>query len=382
MRRSLVGRVAASDGSRRRAEATCVPVFSRRDMLVLAAGACLAPLTAGLGSCSSDGGAQTGGEQDDSSTRTVTDLGGNAVEVSSAVERYAVLWVAGTDILAMLDGLSHIVMYPDVSGGYPLLFDFYPGMAGIPSCDAEQASAEEVIAQGAQVVFMRASDNPDLAERLASAGVATVDIAFNSYDGLKDAVALVADVLNTDEARAKARDWCAYFDEMLSACDALVQEVSGEPEPTAIVIRDTSSYQVYGSGRFAGQWVERCGGDYVLDTGDPTGYVNITKEQLLAYDPDYIFFIFEGCSEELMADPSLQQLTAVKNGHVFDNPAVLNTWSNHGCEAVLQFAWARHTMYPEFFGTDGLEDEVARFFETFFGLQLGDRDFSVIFPER
>lgn len=380
MYRSLVKWPAARGDCNVCSETTCGQTLTRREMLALAASVCSIPLAVGLTSCASDSSAHVDAEQGDSPTRTVTDLSGNEVKIPSVVERYAVLWVAGTDILAMLDGLSHAVMYPDVSSGYPLLFEFYPGMANIPSCDAEQASAEEIVAQGAQVAFMRVSDNPDLVKRLAAAGVMTVDITFNSYDGLKDAVTLIADVLNTDEAKAKAKDYCAYFDKVLSDCDALVQDVSDKRSPTAIVIRDTSSYQVYGSRRFAGQWVERCGGDYILDTGDPNGYVNITKEQLLKYDPDYIFFIFEGCSEEMMADQSLQQLSAVKNGKVFDNPAILNTWSNHGCEAVLQFAWARSILYPDYFDMNGLGDEVIRFFDMFFGLQFDSDVLSAIFP--
>ena len=54
--------------------------------------------------------------------------------------------------------------------------------------------------------------------------------------------------------------------------------------------RDAVDFTAYSKDRLVGSWAELCGITYALDTGNSTSNITLTQEQILEYDPDYIFF--------------------------------------------------------------------------------------------
>ena len=226
-------------------------------------------------------------------------------------------------------------------------------------------------------MFYRGADHEALAEQLKKAGIAAIDVEFNDYKEMQDAIILMAAVFNSDYAKRLADEYCEYADAAIQYADEIAGSIPSDKKKTAIVIRDNSSLRAYGSQRFAGQWVTLCGGDYVLREGDPTGYVNLTKEQLLEYNPDYIFFIIPGEAEKFISDSWWSTMSAVQNNRVYENPYGLNTCSNHGTECVLQFGWAIEKLYPEYSEFD-LQDVVKDFYINFYGMELTDEEIDLM----
>lgn len=309
-------------------------------------------------------------------TRTVVDMSGHSVGVPETVNSYISLWVGSVTITLMLDHGEHMVGCSETAASYPMFDRACQNDKDITYFTNDAITLEGILETGAEVVFYRGKDNADLAEKLIKAGVAAIDVEFNTYDEMMDAIDIIADVMNTEYARETASKYRTYANEMIEKTQSVGNTI--QDKKSIIVIRDTSNLRAYGINRFAGKWATLCGGDYALKEGDPNGYVNLTSEQLLEYDPDVIVFVIPGEAKKFVADPKWASLTAVKNGQVYENPSAIGTWSNHGSECVLQFGWAMDKLYPGLTVLD-LVKEVQGFYKEFYEMDLTEAEITAVF---
>lgn len=310
-----------------------------------------------------------------SKIRTVVDMSGHSVEVPEKVNSYISLWVGSVTITLMLDHGEHMVGCSETAASYPMFDRACKNTHEITYFTNDAITLEGILETGAEVVFYRGKDNADLAEKLIKAGVAAIDVEFNTYDEMMDAIEIIADVMNTEYARETASKYRTYASEMIEKTQSIGNAV--QDKKSIIVIRDTSNLRAYGVNRFAGRWATLCGGDYALKEGDPNGYVNLTSEQLLEYDPEFIVFVIPGEAKKFIEDSKWSSLTAVKNGHVYENPSVIGTWSNHGSECVLQFGWAMDKLYPGLTDSD-IVKEVQYFYKEFYAMDLTETEITAV----
>lgn len=308
-------------------------------------------------------------------THTVTDMSGHTIEVPETVESYISLWVGTVTNTLMLDEGQHMVGCSKTAASYALFDQACRNSEEIILFTEDSTTLEGILETGAEVVFYRGKDNADLAEKLIQAGVAAIDVEFNTYEEMLSAIDLIADVFNTDYAHEKATSYRAYANEMIEKAQAIGDMV--QDKKSILVIRDAENLRAYGVNRFAGRWATLCGGDYALKEGDPDGYVNLTSEQLFKYDPEIIVFVIPGEAQKFMDDPKWAALTAVAEGHVYENPSAIGTWSNHGSECVLQFGWAMETLYPEYADFE-LVEGVRQFYADFYGINLTDEEINTM----
>lgn len=312
------------------------------------------------------------GSKDNAEERTVVDMRGVSVKVPAEINSYAVYWVGGTDIVAMLDGMKGICAYPETSAGFPYLEKIYPNIKDCKVLSKDDVSAEEIISTGAQVLFVRYSDNEELFKQLEDAGIAVIDIEFNDYDALAKAVDVVADVFGTDEAKKKAEAYRNYLQVAIKESEAVVANISDDDKPTIITIRDAETLKAYGPGRFSGSWVNYVGAKSCLEMDDPNGYVSLSDEQLMEYDPDYIVFALENQAAAFTSNSKYKELSSCKNGNVFNSPSVVNTWSNQGAESVLQLKWGLR--YISNVQNLDMENIVKEFYLQFYEYELSDEE--------
>lgn len=326
-------------------------------------------------SCFIGCGFNAGQKEDAAETHTVIDMAGRTIDIPNNVSRYVVLWVGAVDIAIMLDGGEHMVGCSDTAASYAYFEPACKNYSNLVFFNKDAITIEGLLETQADVVFYRGSDHAGLAEQLRKAGVAAVDVEFNDYDGLLKATSIMADVFGTDAAKEQCTSYCKYATETIEKASGIGASISDKK--SILVIRDASSLRAYGANRFAGKWATLCGGRYSLSEGDPDGYVNLTKEQLLAYDPDILVFVIPGEAEKFISDSQWNALSAVRHNCVYENPSVIGTWSNHGAECVLQFWWATEVLYPDLadYDTGAI---VREFYRDYYDLDLSDEEISSI----
>ena len=312
-----------------------------------------------------------------SDSRVVVDMSGNEVTIPNEISTYAVAWAGLTDIVAMFDDFDHCAAFPEKSTKFNLLFEFCPNLENKQKLPDTGISAELLINLNVQVVFLKGSDDEDLNNKLKQCGISVIDCEFKDYEELEKVVSIIGETFGTEDAKQIADSYCKFIEEQVESANAITSQILDTDRLSAIVIRDTVDYSAFGQTRYTGKWVEICGADYALENEDSYANVNLTKEQLLEYDPDIIFFSMPGEAQKFLDDSSWSGMKAVQTRRVYNIPNGLNTWSNSGSESALIFPWAQSIMYPTFVSYD-INQVVRDYYNDFYSYNLNDSELETI----
>lgn len=116
--------------------------------------------------------------------------------------------------------------------------------------------------------------------------------------------------------------------------------------------------------------------------------MNISLEQLLAWDPDVIVVNGEpkanlsGCAaaEAILGNPDFAALKAVQNGAVYGAPNAPFSWVDrpHGPNRIVGIRWLAGLLYPDSLAYD-VDSEVKEFFRLFYHVELSDEQLEKIY---
>jgi iron complex transport system substrate-binding protein len=97
------------------------------------------------------------------------------------------------------------------------------------------------------------------------------------------------------------------------------------------------------------------------------GIVNVSLEQVLAWQPDAIVTIDSNFYADVWKDPLWQGVKAVRDGRVYLSPGLPFTWidSPPSANRLIGVRWLGKVLYPELFPED-LREETRRFYALFY----------------
>lgn len=246
---------------------------------------------------------------------TLTDMAGREVVLDAPLTRAIALNPADCEILYAL-GAQDVLVGRGEYCNYP------EDVLSLPSVNSgAQTNIEQILALQPQVIIMsKMAQTVEQVEALEKAGVRVVISDAQSLEGVYEAIALLGELTGREEAAE------ALAQEMRSGFDAIRQQ--------AQTIEKTVYFEV--SPLEWGLWTS--GKDTFLDElaqivgltnafSDVTGWAEISQEQVLERDPDYIVttaaYYGEGelPVDEIASREGWQDLRAVKNGAIYNADA-------------------------------------------------------------
>lgn len=124
-----------------------------------------------------------------------------------------------------------------------------------------------------------------------------------------------------------------------------------------------------------------------LEMGDG-GRIQISAEQLLAWDPDVIIVNGEpkaditgsSAAETILQNPNYQSLKAVKEGKVYGTPNAPFSWIDrpNGPNRIVGIRWLSGMIYPQYLNFD-VDEEVCEFFKLFYHVELTEEELNRIY---
>ena len=98
-------------------------------------------------------------------------------------------------------------------------------------------------------------------------------------------------------------------------------------------------------------------------------WATVSYEQLLAWNPDAIVLapMAEYTVEDVLADPALADLDAVKNGKVYAMPNVIESWDSPIPSSCLGSVWMASVLYPDAVSTEDYKKACVDFYQQFYG---------------
>lgn len=246
---------------------------------------------------------------------------------------------------------------------------------------------EAVIAAGPTIALNVTSINDgsiDASDALAEQlGVPVVMVSSD----LLDAPAVYRFMGELFGVEEQAEALAAYAEETFNAISSL--DIPNEEKVRIYYGNGEDSLETAPAGSSHGQIIDLVNAINVadLELGDGSR-VQISAEQLLAWDPDVIIVNGEpkadmtgsAAAEAILADPLFATLKAVQNGAVYGTPNAPFSWVDRppGPNRIVGMRWLSGLIYPEYLDYD-VDEAVREFFQLFYHVELTDEQLTQLY---
>ena len=315
-------------------------------------------------------------------TKTVTNLNGTKIEVPVNVERVAALFGPSYEKIYLLNAEDKIVAAGDFhKDGWPWSNQIYKRLDTIVGIENAHSSLniEDLLKYEPQVVFY--FPNPGAVASINEVGMVAVPMeSTGKFEDTKNVLNLYADVLG-GEAVDIAKKYAKYFDEKVKMVTNITSKISKEDRPD-VYFSNQEILWTAGKKSDIVEIIELAGGNCVHKDVEGGSKNEITIEQLLKWNPGYIFVDHAGSSgnataeeviKAMLDDKRYEQIKAIKNDNIYILPTGVFFWDS-GQQKILMLMWMAKHLYPEHFPNLDMSKELKYFYKEFYRYDLTDEE--------
>ncbi len=325
---------------------------------------------------------ETPAASSEAETKIVTNLNGTEIEVPVNVERVAALFGPSYEKIYLLNAEDKIVAAGDFhKGGWPWSNQIYKRLDTVVGIENAHSSLniEDLLKYEPQVVFY--FPNPEAVASINEAGMVAIPMASTGkFEDTKNVLTLYADVLG-GEAVDIAKKYANYFDEKVKMVTDITSKISKEDRPD-VYFSNQNILWTAGKKSDMVEVIELAGGNCVHKEIEGGSKNEITIEQLLEWNPDYIFVDHAGSSgnataeeviKDMLDDNRYEQIKAIKNDNIYISPTGVFFW-DAGQQKVLMLMWMAKHLHPEHFSALDMAQELKYFYKEFYRYDLTDQE--------
>lgn len=295
---------------------------------------------------------------------TVTDMSGDEITVTGEVNSIINLWPAGTSsffVMGAGDLLSAVAV--NTTGAMDSWVKyFYPNAAEIPAMGGTSPAVEDIVAKSPDLVIVHPTTvSAGLPQQIRDMGIPAMNINFSTYEEMIQAYTVLGEVLG-GEYQEKLATWCGAVQDKIADHRELVSSLADEDKPVVYYIAGQSDdlLTTMGVGSIMQDWVESNGGIFASTMLELASGNTVTAEEVFQLDPDII--IVGGVNQhtlmaQLESTAGWKDLSAVKDGRVYNNPYGCFNWDRFGLESLLQLDYALLRIQPELAEQEGITEE-------------------------
>jgi iron complex transport system substrate-binding protein len=275
----------------------------------------------------SDGpdGSQTFSDEPDASSEfplTVTDANGDTMTLESPPQRIISLTLGSDEILFSLVDKSRIVSmtrYADDEGISNIAAEA-KGVGARTTMDM----IENIIALAPDLVILDTWADVNYIKQLRDSGITVY--AFRTPNNIDEQKMVIAELAHLVGADGKGQEIINWMDEKLKAVE---DKLSALKPGQKLTVMDYGELGSSGKGTNFDDIVTRAGLINVISRAGIEGWPMISKEKIIEFNPDIIILpswyydannSFESMRDSLVNDPSLQTVSAIKNGRIISVP--------------------------------------------------------------
>jgi len=315
--------------------------------------------------------------------RVVVDSGGRSVEIPDRVERIQAAGPPASVLLYVLapEKLIGWVRKPRAAE-LPFL---NPVVRKLPEIGrltgrGDTANLEVVLKAKPDVIIDFGSVNPtyvSLADRVQT----QTGIPYLLIDGrLANTVAglrLVGEFIGVQQ---RAQQLAARVAEILGETDRTVAAFPTPQRPRVYLARQATGLQTGNRGSINTEIIERAGGINVVEGGrEAGGLVNLSLEQVIAWNPDTIITVDTNFYDSVKSSPGWLNVAGVKEDRVFLSPDLPYGWIDEppSINRLLGLQWLVRLFFPNHF-SDDMRAMTHDFYKLFYQVELSEADVDVM----
>lgn len=347
-------------------------------------------MTLALVACGSQGeeeeqqdpaGSETGSETESAFPMTVTDQLGNTVTLDAPAERIVSGYYISSSCCIALGLTDKMVGTEEKTDKRPIYklaaSELIGNVANVGS--AKAFDLEACLAADPDLVILPKKAK-DYAATLAESGINAIVVNPESHEDLIEMVKLIGAVTGADDA---ADALIARYNEVTDKLNSLTANIADADKPVVYMCAPSTYLSTAPKDMYQAFVITSAGGKNAGDGIEGDSWVDVSYEQIIAMNPDVIIIPTNNMANgqpdytaaEVMADPNLAGVTAVKNGAVYNMPAGLEAWDSPVPSGVLGMQWMLATLHPDVYSLDELVADATDFYKTFYGF---DMDASII----
>lgn len=320
--------------------------------------------------------------QETAETREITDMAGRKVTVPAA-ENIESVFSAGPVAAIFL-----YMVAPDKLLGWnyelndvekSIILDKYQdlpnfGMGDAVNYEAVIAANPTIAINSGKINDTMVSDCDALSESL---GIPVVAVD-NELNNSAEAFRFMGELLGVED---HAEELAQYAEQVFTDINAL-SDIPEEKKVSVYFGNGEDSLETAPRGSQHAQILDAINAVNVADLELGDGFrVQISAEQLLAWDPDVIVVNGEpkadksgnSAAEDILSNPDYASLKAVQDQKVYGTPNAPFSWVDRpaGPNRLIGMRWFSALIYPEYIKCD-INEEIHKFFDLFYHVDLSD----------
>lgn len=292
----------------------------------------------------------------------LTDMAGREVSIEAVPERIVSGYYISTSTLIALGIQDKLVGIEAKADKRPIYKLSAPELIELPNVGtAKEFNLEGCLALEPDLVILPLKLK-SAAQTLEELGIPVLLVNPESQEQLMEMVAMLGDATGTAD---RANELVSYIEAQEAALAGLLADAG---TPTVYLGGNSSLLSTAGQAMYQSDMIVRAGGVNVAAEIEDTYWVDISYEQLLAWDPDYIILASDASytAEDVLADENLKDCTAVKNGNVYHLPADVESWDSPVPSGFLGSFWMASVLHGDLITEEDRDAVINEFYDTFY----------------
>lgn len=307
--------------------------------------------------------AQPDGASETSYPVTVTDQAGRQVTIESEPETLVSGYYITTSLLIALGLQDELVGIEAKADTRPIYALSAPELLELPSVGTAKEFGLEGCAALAPDLVILPLKLESAADSLAELGIPALLVNPEDQALLNEAVTLIGTATNT-QARAQA-----LLDFSAEQKQRLADTLAGAETPSVYLAGNSDFLSTAGDAMYQSDMIRMAGGVNAAAEITDTYWAEVSYEQVLAWDPDYIVLASDAgyTVDDVLADPNLAGCAAVENGNVFQIPGDAEAWDSPVPGGILGAVWLSSVLHPDLCPEADSLAVIDEFYQTFYG---------------
>lgn len=297
---------------------------------------------------------------------TITDHLGREVTIEKEPERLVSGYYITTSLLIALEQSDKLVGVEAKAERFAVYALSAPQILDLPNVgSAKEFDLEGCAALSPDLVILPVKLK-DAIESLEGLGIAAIGVEPEDRQRLFETIEMVGAATGSRQ-RAEA-----LKNHIQSKYDELETLTQGLEKPRVYFAGNSSYLNTAGEKMYQNSLVEAAGAENVAAGIADSYWVEVSYEQLLAWDPDVIVVApgAEYTVEELKADAALAGLQAIEENRVYRMPSQVEFWDAPVPSSVLGSLWLAGQLHPQAYGQEEFAADFSAFYNGFYGADI------------
>lgn len=310
---------------------------------------------------------------------TVKDMAGREVTLEKQPERIVSGYYISSSACIALGLTDKMVGIEDKSAKRPIYKLAAPALIDLPNVGSAKAfDLEACIATEPDLVILPMKQK-DTAQTLQEMGIATLLVLPESHEQLIEMFTLIGTATNTVK---QAEKLISYYNTKLSAVTELTRDIPDDEKPVVYLGSTSDILRTAPKEMYQASLITTAGGKNAGDVLEGSSWTDIDNETFLTMNPDIIVIPTDNfavsspdyTAEDVMNNPTFSDVTAVKNGAVYQMPVGYEAWDSPVPSGILGTLWMLKTLHPELYPAEQFAADVNEFYTVFYGFSVNEQD--------